>query len=70
MGMRIIIAAVVVVLLGLGGAAGWYFLLRDDGGAHGEKVATPDVPAEIDQLRFIKLDAFSIPVIRYGKVDK
>ena len=69
MGMRVIIATVVVVLMGLGGAAGWYFLLRDDG-AQGEKTAAPDVPAEIDQLRFIKLDAFSIPVIRYGKVDK
>jgi len=70
--MRVIIAAVVLLLflLGLGGAAGWYFLLRDDGGVMAEKAAVPDIPTEIDQLRFIKLDAFSIPVIRYGKVDK
>ncbi len=69
MGMRIVIAVVVVLMLALGGAAGWFFLLRGGDGAH-EQTAAPEVPAEIDQLRFIKLDAFSIPVIRYGKVSK
>ena len=69
MGMRIVIAVVVVLMLALGGAAGWFFLLRGGDEAH-EKTAASEVPAEIDQLRFIKLDAFSIPVIRYGRVSK
>jgi flagellar basal body-associated protein FliL len=69
MGMRIVIAVVVVLMLALGGAAGWFFLLRG-GDEAPEKTAASEVPAEIDQLRFIKLDAFSIPVIRYGRVSK
>ena len=56
-------------MLALGGAAGWFFLLRGGDQAH-EETAASEVPAEIDQLRFIKIDAFSIPVIRYGKVSK
>ena len=67
--MRLVIAGVVVLVLALGAAGGWYFLLRGGDEAE-EKTAVSEVPAEIDQLRFIKLDAFSIPVIRYGKVSK
>lgn len=67
--MRIVIAVAVVSVLALGGAAGWFFFLRGGDVEH-EKTAESEIPAEIDQLRFIKLDAFSIPVIRYGKVSK
>ncbi len=67
--MRIVIAVAVVSVLALGGAAGWFFFLRGGDVEH-EKTAVSEIPAEIDQLRFIKLDAFSIPVIRYGKVSK
>ena len=67
--MRFVIAVAVVSVLALGGAAGWFFFLRGGDDEH-EKTAVSEMPAEIDQLRFIKLDAFSIPVIRYGKVSK
>ena len=62
--MKIIIIVVVLVVLVLGGGGVWYFFLKADDAPKEDVVVMPPAPV------FVKLETFSLHVIRGGGVKK
>ena len=61
---RIIIIVVVLVAIALGGGSAWYFFFKDNNAPNGSGLVLPPDPI------FLKLETFSLHVIRDGGVRK